>query len=428
MKIKFLENGMDSLSKGYMFLQDYEKKLLDENIDEKERYFLLKDAILSIHHAIEIMFKSILIKHSEFLIYSEINKHVKDAYREKNKKGLSSIFETTLKNKVHTATFEESINRVETICGYPLDKDLKEKINQLNSYRNLIIHSEIFLTESDINNTFKSFIDKLDIYFYKILGDSYKTLSGYSDLCENYDEYKKNLDKREVQLKSNITEKFINVFNKHSISMGEDEVKTIIDINIAMNIIDELQEIGITFGIDLYNSYCSGSTQIKRISEFEVSFFTHDNNSDYIFRFKSMLIYMPQIDSSYSPILFFESDKLEVDKELVPFIEKNYDGKEQLSGLHFVDDEKEIYGNKNIHAFEEKLEYDEYSIIPNYYSIEKFIDPIGVFGFVNIQGLDYGNFRKILHDFKGKTLKELETVFKETLQSQTKSSGEYTDH
>ena len=31
-------------------------------------------AILSIHHAIEIMFKSILVQHSEFLIYSDINK------------------------------------------------------------------------------------------------------------------------------------------------------------------------------------------------------------------------------------------------------------------------------------------------------------------------------------------------------------------
>jgi len=415
MKISFLENGMDSLQKGYRLLLTYEKELVKRKLSDKERYFILKDAILSIHHGVEILFKSILFKHSEYLIFSEINKNVKNAYTEKKNQNLNSIFETSFKNKIHTVTFDESVNRVETICGNPLPERLKDKINELNTYRNLIIHSEIFLNENDINNTFDGFIDLLDIYFFNVLDTDYKTLSGYSKLKENYKKYKEDLKERKLQLKSIVMEKFLSAFEKLHISMGENEVKLINDINIAMKLIDELKKAKIFFGMDLYDYSCSGNTEIKRYDKEKLSFFTSDNNADFIFKFKSMMIFIPKMDDSSSPILFFESDKINVEKELEQYIEKNYHGKKQLSGLYFIDDKKEVYGNEEIYKFEEKLEYDETFVIPKYYRIEKYIDPIGVFGFVNVQGLDYGNLREILHNYYQKSLKELEIDFRDML-------------
>lgn len=403
---------MDSLQKGYKFLQDYEKNILASPDKAEERYFILKDAILSIHHAIEILFKSILFKHSEYLIFSEMNKYVKNAYVEKRNKNLASIFETSLKDKIHTVTFEESINRVETVCGNPLEKDLKDKINQLNAYRNLIIHSEIFLNENDINDTFDEFIDKLDIYFYKVLGKEYKRLSGYSELSHNYEKYKESLTERKSQWKAQVIEKFISSFEKTSISMGCNEVKIIKDINVAMKIIKELEQVNVVFGIDMYDYSCSGKTEIRRYDQNKISFFTYDNNADFIFTFKSMLIYIPLLENDLSPILFFESDKMEIEDRLQPFIETNYHQKKQLSGIYFVDDKKEVYDPKELHAFEERLEYDENFVVPNYYRIEKHIDPVGIFGFANIQGLRYRELRTVLDDFKDKSLVELATEFK----------------
>jgi len=106
-KITFLENGIDSLNKGFKSLKVYEENLYLKTgvVTDKERFFQLKDAIIQIHHGIEILLKYILTKENELLVFSEINKYVKLALKEKRKRKLESIFQTSVKNRVHTVTF-----------------------------------------------------------------------------------------------------------------------------------------------------------------------------------------------------------------------------------------------------------------------------------------------------------------------------------
>ena len=116
MKIKLIENGLDSLKKGFEYLKQYEEQYLLEKSGH-ERYFILKDAILSIHHGIEILFKEVLRKSNELLIYSDIDKSLKNAYVEKRQRKLYSLFETS-----------QTLHTVRIPWGLPLNHDKKHSI------------------------------------------------------------------------------------------------------------------------------------------------------------------------------------------------------------------------------------------------------------------------------------------------------------
>lgn len=420
MKISFLNNGMDSLRKGYDFLRDYEISLMEkselgsESITEEDRYYLLKDAILAIHHGVEVLLKSILFEKSEYLVFTELNRHVQNAFIEKRNKKLDSVFETSLKDKIHTINYDESRTRVEAFCGFTIPKKLNQKLEDLQNYRNLITHSEINLNENDIAATFEDFLDVLDGFFFNAIGQKYKTLNGYSELQKNYEDYSKELLKRKLQLKKVVMDVFMHAFKQNSIGMGEHEVKIISDINIATSIIESLNKEKLIFGVDLYNGYCSGHVSIRRINDTEFSFFTHDNNADFRFKFKRLLIYLPKIIEPTSPILFFESDDMKVESEWQQNIVADFHGRKVLSGLCYVEEGRETYDQSELYAFENKIEYDPDYIIPNYYRIEKFLSR-GVFGFANVQGLKYGSVERILQKFKDRSLKDLEVSLRETL-------------
>ncbi|MFW5795101.1 MAG: hypothetical protein ACOCV1_06415, partial [Bacillota bacterium] len=181
MKISLLDNGLDSLKKGFSYLKTYEKEYHLEEENEK-RFYLLKDAILSVHHGIEILLKYILYKESEYLILSEINENVKNAFVDKRNKKLKSIFETNLSDKIHTVSFEESIERIEKICGFILKNSLSQKFMKLQKYRNQIIHAEFNFNENEINKLFDGLVDDIDGFLKDTIGNEYKTLTGYGEL------------------------------------------------------------------------------------------------------------------------------------------------------------------------------------------------------------------------------------------------------
>lgn len=63
MKISLLENGMDSLQQGFKKFLEFEKSTIDAEPGLRD-YFNLKQAVLSLHHGIEILMKYILSKQS----------------------------------------------------------------------------------------------------------------------------------------------------------------------------------------------------------------------------------------------------------------------------------------------------------------------------------------------------------------------------
>ncbi len=103
--------------------------------------------------------------------------------------------------------------------------------------------------------------------------------------------------------------------------MGANEVKVIDDIDIANTLINTLMKSSLKFGTDLYNGYCSGNvSSFKRIEDNRFSMFTKDNNGEYIFKFKSLLLYIPNLDNELSPIIFFEEQTSKKHLRTLPLV------------------------------------------------------------------------------------------------------------
>ena len=413
MKITLLENGIDSLKKGYQSLKSYEEMYFIDKCGS-ERYLTLKDAVLAIHHGIEILFKEVLTKTNELLVFSEIDKNLKNAFVIKRQRNLSSIFEAD--QSLHTVTFSEALDRVQKICGHEITKNFNEKLTKLQYYRNQITHSEVLIDENQLNSVFEGLVDEIDTFFIKAIGKSYKTITGYSQLQSNYYEYIKTLDKTKDNIKIEAISKFLSAFKNCSISMGENEVKIIRDINTAFKFIETLYDSNLSFGTDLYNGYCSGNVnKIKRIDNKRLALYTKDNRAEYIFKFSSLLIFMPKIDSELSPIMFFESAEDHIEKSLEKNIEFDSHKRKSISGLYFVSESRTEWDSEKINEFYYKADADEYFLIPEYHRVEHFLSA-GVFCFINVQMLNYGRMNSLLQDFGKSPLKIIEVKIRRALK------------
>jgi hypothetical protein len=405
MKISFLENGIDSLKKGFDNLIKYEENFFSDS-PSKERFLYLKDSIILTQHGVEILIKHILGKHNELLLFPNLDKYVKQSFIEKRTRKLESVFDTSLKNKIHTVTFLEAIERLESFCNCILGKNLKDKLIILESLRNVIIHSEIYFDENEINNLFENLFDELDSLFINEIGDSYTTLSGYSALISSYEIVKVYLEKKNQDQKKKIIESFISIFKMLSISMGLNEVKLITNIDKASKLLIEFINQGHSFGTDLYNGYCSGQvTKIKRFDNERIAIYTEDNKAIYIFKFKSLMIYLPNYNSDYSPLLFLEADEDTANDKVV--VRNDSFKIDSYESIYFPEEDRYETDAEKINDFYFQMDYDEHFVSPFYYSVTNFLTK-GIICYLNFQYLNYQSFaKKIVYDWKDTNTKEL---------------------
>jgi len=388
MKINFLDSGIDSLKKGYKSLYEYEKMTYynPKIYTEREKYFHLKDAILFIQHGIEILFKKIIHQHSEYLLFSQLDHNVKEALKQKNHKNLSSIFETDLKTKIRTVTFQESIERLKIIPSVFLSKKLENKVTELELYRNIIMHSEPHINTIEIHNTLDGLSDELDNFFYKNIGPSYRTISGYSDLTTNIDNINQILQKKGLALKSKAIQIFHDAIKKANVSIGANEVKRVTDINKCTTFLTSIFDSELNFGTDLYNGYCSGDVKaIQRKENCIFSLFTNDNQAFFECQLRSIILYIPSVQDDESPIIFIESNDLDFDP--VKYNNTVLEEYNKIQSLRYIElktngncifgiDEQYQYINEN------DLTYDDFD------RYERFFTK-GPFCFLNVQGLNY---------------------------------------
>ncbi len=411
MKISLVENGLDSLKKGFDHLIKYEEMSFLEK-KGKERYFVLKDAILAIHHGIEILLKQTLINTNELLVFTAMDQNLKNAFREKRQKNLDSIFETA--QSAHTVTLQEALDRIRKVCGYHISNRFNDKLTKLDIYRNQITHSAVFLKEAEINNVFNGLVDEIDSFFLEALGSEYPTLTGYSDFKRNYEKYVSQLNKTMRGAKKEVIQKLIEAFSECSISMGENEVKIVNDIDVVTKLLAVLTRSSLTFGTDFYNGHCSGNvSRIKRISQDHISLFTADNNAEYRFKFKDLLLYLPSINDDLSPILFFEAAEDKVDARRQKHTKKDIYGRCTISGLYFPEENRYEWDPKASDELSYRSEYDEYFIAPECWFVEDFLSE-GVLCFLNVQGLNFGNLAPFLSGKR--SLKEMEVGFRKSLK------------
>lgn len=418
MNISLIANGLDSLSKGYNFLLEYENKV-SSGSDENERYFILKDAILSIHHGVEIMMKAVLTKHSEFLLVSEINKHVKDAYLEVNQQGLNSIYESSKRMKVHTVTYVEAFERLKYICSYRFKKQFEEKILRLDEIRNIITHSEVFMNESEVINLFDGLINDIDVYFTKALGEEYNTLSGYSDLIKNSKEYQKVLLENGFALKARFIDSIQHILAEIEVSMGFDEVRRITDIDKVVRLFSALLDEGFRFGTDMYDGTCSGEvSRVSRCGKEHVALYMKDNNLETRIKLRSLIILLANPTSKLSPLIFLESDDdPETEKEHKNIIQEDYCGKNYVEALYFVEDNNLVYNPDEINEEYMNRDYVEGFVIRESYRMNQYTERC-MFSFLNIQGLQYPHsLAKLIRDSVNETGETFEKKISRSLAS-----------
>lgn len=415
MELTYLDSGLDSLKKGFKELVEYEKKAFyykSRNPDET-RFLNLKDAILFTQHGIEILIKSIIHDHSEYLIFTQIDKHVKAAIKQKNERNLNSVFESELKHKIHTVNFLESIERLKIIPNIKMSRALENRLKELESYRNVIMHSEPYLNEYDINKTFEGLSDELDIFFSENIGEKYKMISGYDTLVKYIDTFKDFYEEKGLELKIKTYEILSASLKKAKITIGGKEVKRITDIKKCSTFLTSIFDSELVFGTDLYNGFCSGSVnKIIRKKGDVFALYTSDNDTFYEFKLKSIIIYIPQLNDKLSPIVFIESDNLDFNSIDYDNLElSEFDGIESIEYLKIKSSKKHIYQVNDISAIhkDENITNDDYE---NYF---RFFTK-GLFCFLNVQGLVYNEgYKKLIWKEKKMDGKELEVGLRDIL-------------
>lgn len=409
MIIDMLNNGMDSLKRGFSSYLKYEEIVKEKETPSLEDYFVLKQAVLSTHHGVEILLKCILNKKSEFLIVDEIDSNYKEAYKEKNQNGYQSVFQTSKAQKIHTITYEEALSRVKYFGNNDLPEALERKLKELNTVRNALTHAEVVIKDTDVEKIFDKLLLDLDVLFLRAIGSEYSTFYGYSEIKANYDNYMTFLSEHQMTIKKKALAALFSTQEKTEQYSGQNEVIYIEDSTIARKFLKSLQT-ELDFGMDLFNGWCSGKTKIKITEDGHVSFWAGDNKGDYIIKFKSMIICVPSITTNESPIIIFESDDDQVEPEYQDYVSYGC-----LEGLCIQSQPQVItYDPKEIYDFNMHCEYDEAFTIPPHYEIVRFLNR-RIFGCFNIQGLSYWNFHKLLSKAENMTGAQVAEQLKESL-------------
>ena len=409
MIIDMLNNGMDSLKRGFSSYLKYEEIVKEKETPTLEDYFVLKQAVLSTHHGVEILLKCILNKKSEFLIVDEIDSNYKEAYKEKNQNGYQSVFQTSKAQKIHTITYEEALSRVKYFGNNDLPEALEKKLKELNTVRNALTHAEVIIKDTDVEKIFDKLLLDLDVLFLRAIGSEYSIFYGYSEIKANYDNYMTFLSEHQMTIKKKALAALFSTQEKTEQYSGQNEVIYIEDSTIARKFLKSLQT-ELDFGMDLFNGWCSGKTKIKITEDGHVSFWAGDNKGDYIIKFKSMIICVPSITTNESPIIIFEADDDKVEPEYQDYVTHDY-----LEGLCIQSQPQVItYDPKEIYDFNMHCEYDEAFTIPPHYEIVRFLNR-QIFGCFNIQGLSYWNFHKLLSKAENMTGAQVAEQLKESL-------------
>lgn len=165
--MNILENGLDSLKKGIILLNSLDDFSNDISIEFKK-----KDLIISIHHAIETLFKYILKQKNLLLIYENVDK-VCDEFLSKNVHNLED-FNITI-------SFMSAVKRLYVACKRPVNPDLIKKFSYFNDYRNAITHSELNFNNKHVEHLIAIIIPELLDVFQNELPD-FKEFLGKNNL------------------------------------------------------------------------------------------------------------------------------------------------------------------------------------------------------------------------------------------------------
>ncbi|MEK4289400.1 hypothetical protein [Paenibacillus sp. FSL P4-0502] len=139
-KMSLLENGVDSLKSSYLIMEKIPE--LQEGLSHN-----IKDAVISLNHGIEILFKLVLKEINEYLVFTDLDNYML-AKKKMLSENMRNVFEA--KPGLKTVSLNEAMRRARYLCGIEINSDLETVINYLNKKRNEFMHYEIHLSEEEM--------------------------------------------------------------------------------------------------------------------------------------------------------------------------------------------------------------------------------------------------------------------------------------
>ncbi len=158
--ITLRENGLHSFSRG---LDAYDNYL------RNRQPILLKDAIMFMHHGIELLLKQVLVNQSEYLIFEDLDEASKKQ-KDANRQGIGIFF---LANPPKTVGYLEAINRVEAfVKPSGLEPNLRTNLEKLNNLRNQLEHYSITADKEEVEKLLSSIRVPLQRLFNSKIGET----------------------------------------------------------------------------------------------------------------------------------------------------------------------------------------------------------------------------------------------------------------
>ncbi|BCG59722.1 hypothetical protein PUR_31470 [Paenibacillus sp. URB8-2] len=134
------ENGADSFKAAYLIMEKIET--LEDGLAHN-----IKDAVISLNHGIEILFKLVLKNYDEYLIFADLDKYM-SAKKIMITKGYPNVLEANPSLK--TVTLNEAVKRAKYLCNYDISDDFETVVQYLNKIRNQFMHFEISLSDDEM--------------------------------------------------------------------------------------------------------------------------------------------------------------------------------------------------------------------------------------------------------------------------------------
>jgi hypothetical protein len=148
-KIGLLDNACHSLQRGYEMFNKGR---------QKENALALKEAIIWIHHGIELSIKQLLVQSNEYLIFENIDEAVRKLAHLRRQPSMNNanvldLFDSS--ESVYTVGFGKLVDRAAIMLNLKelsQGAELRGKIDALTSYRNKIVHFAVEVKLEEVIN------------------------------------------------------------------------------------------------------------------------------------------------------------------------------------------------------------------------------------------------------------------------------------
>jgi len=140
LRIGLLDNACHSLQRGY--------EMLNKGRSKKEA-LALKEAIIWIHHGIELSLKQLLVQSNEYLVFENVDEAVRKLAHLRRQPDMNQATVLDLFDYgegVYTVGFNKLVERAAIMLGLPeiaQGASLRERIDELTNYRNKIVHFSV---------------------------------------------------------------------------------------------------------------------------------------------------------------------------------------------------------------------------------------------------------------------------------------------